>query len=66
MLSEISQAKKDMFHLCRILKKNPNQLQNPHPSSQIQRIDCWLSEVGGRVWVKWVSGVKMYKFPIIK
>ena len=57
MLSEIIQTKKDKYCMisliCGIQKKK-------------KRTDWWLPEVVGEGWVKWVKGVKMYKFSVIK
>lgn len=35
-------------------------------SSWIHGTDGWLPEVGHTGWVKWLKGLKRYKFPVIK
>ena len=68
MLSEINQRKTNSawYHLYVDSKNTPKQQQTKPPSSQIQRIDWWLPEVGDGIWAKWVKVVKRYKRPVIK
>ena len=64
IVSEISQAEKDKYHMVSLIREiSKNQTK---PSSWTQRGDWWLLEVGGEGQEKWVSGITMYMLPAIK